>query len=351
MDAIAGLLDGPRARRAFLLRCTMDPPWAVHIRDEAPLSLVAVLRGRACFVVDGGEPCLLDHGDVAILLGPDHYLFADDPGTAPQAIIHPDQRCTTPDGQEIPQMRSFGMRRWGNAADGATEVLTGTYNAEGEVSRRLLDALPPRLVLRRDEWQTPVLGLLAAEMLRDEVGQDAVLDRLLDLLLIDAVRTYFARTELAAPGWYRAQRDPGGRPGRAAAAGKPGRGLDHRRAGQPDPGVPGHPGPALRRGRRPAADGVPHRVAADAGGRPHPGPGRDRRLGGPRRRLQLSVRAQRRVQAGSRRQPAPASHGGAVESLAGGSGSHERSGDGRSEAGRPNPRPAAWRPSATACSR
>jgi len=208
MDPIAGLLDGPRARRAFLLRCTMDPPWALHIRDEAPLTLVAVLRGDACFVVDGGEPSRLGRGDVAILLGPDHYLFADDPSTPPQAIIYPDQRCTTPDGQEIPPMRSFGVRRWGNAADGVTEVLTGTYNAEGEVSRRLLDALPPRLVLRRDDWQTPVLGLLAAEMLRDDVGQDAVLDRLLDLLLIDAVRAYFSRAELAAPGWYRAQRDP-----------------------------------------------------------------------------------------------------------------------------------------------
>ena len=53
MDAIAGLLDGPRARRAFLLRCTMDPPWALHIRDEAPLSLVAMLRGRACFAFGG----------------------------------------------------------------------------------------------------------------------------------------------------------------------------------------------------------------------------------------------------------------------------------------------------------
>ena len=70
MDAIAGLLDGPRARRAFLLRCTLDPPWALHIRDEAPLSLVAMLRGRACFVLDGHEPEWLDRGDVAILLGP-----------------------------------------------------------------------------------------------------------------------------------------------------------------------------------------------------------------------------------------------------------------------------------------
>jgi len=208
MDAIAGLLDGPRARRAFLLRCTMDPPWALHIRDEAPLSLVAMLRGSACYVISGNEPRWLDPGDVAILLGPDHYLFADDPSTPPQAIIHPGQRCTTPDGREIPQMRSFGVRRWGNAPDGATEIITGTYNFEGEVSRRLLDALPAQLVLRHDEWQTPVLGLLAVEMLRDQAGQDAVLDRLLDLLLIDAVRTFLAREEQAAPGWYRAASDP-----------------------------------------------------------------------------------------------------------------------------------------------
>jgi AraC-like DNA-binding protein len=208
MDVIAGLLDGPRARRAFLLRCTMDPPWALRVEDEAPLSVVAMLRGRACFAVDGKPPEWLAGGDVALLRGPDHYLFADDPATPPQAIIHPGQRCTTPDGQDVPQMRSFGVRRWGNASDGATEILTGTYNLESEVSRRLLDALPPQLVLRADEWQTPVLGLLADEIPRGDVGQDAVLDRLLDLLLIHAVRAYFARGASQAPGWFRAQDDP-----------------------------------------------------------------------------------------------------------------------------------------------
>jgi AraC-like DNA-binding protein len=208
VDVIAGLLDGPRARRAFLLRCTMDPPWALRVEDEAPLSVVAMLRGRACFAVDGKPPTWLAGGDVALLRGPDHYLFADDPATPPQAIIHPGQRCTTPDGQDVPQMRSFGVRRWGNTSDGATEILTGTYNLESEVSRRLLDALPPQLVLRGDEWQTPVLGLLADEIPRGDVGQDAVLDRLLDLLLIHAVRAYFARGASQAPGWFRAQDDP-----------------------------------------------------------------------------------------------------------------------------------------------
>jgi hypothetical protein len=35
-------------------------------------------------------------------------------------------------------------------------------------------------VLRADEWQTPLVGLLADEIMHDEIGQDAVLARLLD---------------------------------------------------------------------------------------------------------------------------------------------------------------------------
>jgi Cupin len=226
VDAIAGLLDGPRARRAFLLRCTLDPPWAIRIEDEAPLSVVAMLRGRAWFVPDHGEPITVGAGDVALVRGPDHYLFCDEPATPPQAIIHPDQRCTTPDGEELGQMRAFGVRRWGNSPHGSTEILTGTYNLEGEVSRRLLGALPPRLVLRADEWQTPLLGLLADEMLHDEIGQDAVLDRLLDLLLVAAVRAHFTRTAADAPGW-RPER-PGRQPSAATDAGRSGRGVDAR---------------------------------------------------------------------------------------------------------------------------
>ena len=55
MDAVAGLLDGPRARGAFLLRSTMDPPWSLRIQDEAPLTLVAVVRGVAWIVPDDGR--------------------------------------------------------------------------------------------------------------------------------------------------------------------------------------------------------------------------------------------------------------------------------------------------------
>jgi AraC-like DNA-binding protein len=209
MDAVAGLLDGPRARGAFLLRSTMDPPWSLRIEDEAPLTLIAVVRGEAWIVPDGDADAVrLAGGDVAIVRGPDPYTVADDPATAPQALILPGQRCTTPDGQEVKQMMDLGVRTWGNAADGATVMLTGTYQLDGEVSRRLLRALPTLLVLPDDAWDSPLVALMADEIVKDDPGQEAVLDRLLDLLLIAVLRAWFARPEADAPAWYRAYGDP-----------------------------------------------------------------------------------------------------------------------------------------------
>src|SRR5918999_171462 len=97
MDSVAGLLDGPRARDAFLLRVIMDPPWSIRIRDEAPLTLVAIVRGDAYAIPDRGDMVRLRPGAVAIMRGPDHYTLADDPATEPQVVVHPEQRCETPD--------------------------------------------------------------------------------------------------------------------------------------------------------------------------------------------------------------------------------------------------------------
>jgi AraC-like DNA-binding protein len=208
VDAVAGLLDGPRARGAFLLRSILDPPWSLRIEDEAPLTLVAVVRGEAWILPDSGTPALLGPGDVGIVRGPDHYTVADDPGTAPRAVIHPGQRCTTPDGEELVLMRDLGVRTWGTSSRGSTVLLTGTYQLRGEVSRRLLRALPTLLALPEDDLGSPLVRLLADEIVKDEPGQEAVLDRLLDLLLIAVLRAWFARPEADAPAWYRAYGDP-----------------------------------------------------------------------------------------------------------------------------------------------
>jgi AraC-like DNA-binding protein len=202
MDHLAALLDGPRARNAFLLRSILDPPWSIRIQDRAPLTLVALVRGTAWVMPPAGDHVRLEPGDVAIVRGPEPYVIADRPDTEPQIVIHPGERCTTLDGQSLYQAMDLGVRTWGNNPDGETMMITGTYMMEGEISKRLLDALPTLLVQPGE----PLIPLLGAEVVKDEPGQVAVLDRLLDLLLISTLRSWFATHE--APAWYRAQGDP-----------------------------------------------------------------------------------------------------------------------------------------------
>ncbi|WP_182876220.1 AraC family transcriptional regulator [Microbispora sp. H10670] len=208
MDALADLLDGPRARGAFLLRATLSPPWSVRIRDEAPLCLVAMLRDQAWITPDGDRTVRVGPGDVAVVRGPGHYTVADDPATPPQVVIHPGQVCTTPDGRSLSAEMDLGTRGWGNDPDGSAVMLVGAYQARGAVTRRLLAALPTLLVLPGDSWDGSLVTLLGREIGRDEPGQEVVLDRLLDLLLIAVLRAWFSRPDARAPGWYRAHGDP-----------------------------------------------------------------------------------------------------------------------------------------------
>jgi AraC-like DNA-binding protein len=208
MDALAALLDGPRARHPFLLRCELEAPWSVRIEDEAPLTVMAVIRGTAWLRPDDADPEPMGPGDVAILRGPDPYTVADRPDTEPQVVIGPGQVCSAVPGVAAPAASFLGVRTWGNRAGGSTMLLTGTYASAGEVSRPLLDALPPRVVLARDDWDCPLVDLLADEVVKDDPGEEAVLNRLLDLLLIAGLRSWFARPAAGAPRWFVAQADP-----------------------------------------------------------------------------------------------------------------------------------------------
>ncbi|GII27739.1 AraC family transcriptional regulator [Planotetraspora mira] len=208
MDAFAGLLDGPRARGAFLIRSILDPPWSLRVEDRAPLTLVAMVRGTAWVVPDRGETVRLRPGEIALMRGPDPYTVSDDPATPVQAVIRPGGCTTSPAGEDLCDSMNLGVRTWGTAPDGAAMMLTGTYQVGGEVGGRLLSALPASLALPAGAAGASLIPLLCDEIVKDDPGQEVILDRLLDLLLVAVLRAWFARPEANAPAWYQAQGDP-----------------------------------------------------------------------------------------------------------------------------------------------
>ncbi|MFD6877825.1 MULTISPECIES: AraC family transcriptional regulator [unclassified Streptomyces] len=210
MDTLTGLLEGPKARGAYLQKSVFNPPWSLRVEDRAPLSVMTPVRGTAWLLPDGGEPVLVGPGDVAVVRGPVPYTVADAPGTPVQVTVGPDQRCSTGDGEDVTDTMALGVRTWGaRAVDaGSVVLLSGTYQAPSEIGRRLLGALPTVLVRPAGTADATLITLLAAEVSRDEPGQEIVLDRLLDLLLIGVLRAWLAAPGSGAPAWYRAQGDP-----------------------------------------------------------------------------------------------------------------------------------------------
>ena len=199
MDVLADLLTRARARGAVFAHSTLRGDWGLEFGDEQPLSLHAVLEGELHVETDGEAPVRLLQGDLLLVRSPSPYRFVHRPGAAaiPVADV-----ADAMDG-----------RRYESPGDGpATVVVCGAYSFDGSICDSLLAAIPRLLPLRGVSSTEPsvrvALGLLAEELQREAPGQPAVLDRLLDLLLVYTLRAWFAREDAEAPAWYGALDDP-----------------------------------------------------------------------------------------------------------------------------------------------
>ena len=207
VDPLTHLLSGPRAQRAFALRVVMDPPWSIDVRDRAPLTLLAMLTGDASFVTGQVRVCL-NPGDIAIVRGPAPYRLADDPNREGLVVIHPGQVCTTQDGEQVSISMTQGVRTWGNPPTGSTTMLIGTYESDAQIGAVVAAALPPVAVIPAGGVDEALLRLLRDEISIDAPGQGGTVDRLLDVVLVHALRSWARDHPESATGWLAAGSDP-----------------------------------------------------------------------------------------------------------------------------------------------
>ncbi|KOX23254.1 AraC family transcriptional regulator [Saccharothrix sp. NRRL B-16348] len=205
IDALNDLLRGLRAQRAEVCRSVASPPWALAFTETTPFTLVAAVRGDTWLLAEDGTQVLLRPGSLGLIRGPQRFVLADDPSMPPQLEVT-ESDCA----ESLIGTRTYGFTgAWAGAgaADGEALVVVAGYSVDGGVAARLLNALPATFVVTCDDEHCPTVDVLAAEVAKDQPGQDIVLERLLDLLLVYALREWFDRPEAKTPAWYRALGD------------------------------------------------------------------------------------------------------------------------------------------------
>lgn len=185
MDPYDELLRGVRTDDVRFRRVALAPPWTLPLTADASLTLCAPVSGEGWLTGPGdvASPRRVAANDALVLRGPGPFRLTDRP-------------------------RSGGDRA-GAGAPEPTVLLVGTYRVWGQVSRRLLGLLPPALLVPGEDDCSPLLDLLDTRLATAAPEPDAVLDRLLDWLLVCTLRDWFAQPEAAtdSPRFLRALGD------------------------------------------------------------------------------------------------------------------------------------------------
>lgn len=189
MDLLEDFLAQPHARDAFLLRVVMGRPWSLSVEDEAPLSVVAALRGGAWIAADGSSPRRFETGEVLVVRSPTTYtLSSEQDRSGVGARIGTGQTCSGPDGRDLSDELRAGVRTWGNDPQGEDQLLVGTYRHHSELGRLMLQSLPAWFLVSAPAPE--LVTLLNRETAHDGLAQSSVLDRLLDVLLVTTLRAW-----------------------------------------------------------------------------------------------------------------------------------------------------------------
>jgi AraC-like DNA-binding protein len=155
--------------------------WAVRYADFGHPSFCVVLSGACRLAVDGAAPLTLEQGDFVLLPATPGFTLS---GFEPAVPVHVDPKQVA---------SSAGELRHGTRGGPPDVRLLGGYFAFDSPDAALLVSLLPAVMHVRGVPRLPVLVQLVADEARARrPGRDLALSRLVELLLIEALR--------AAPG-------------------------------------------------------------------------------------------------------------------------------------------------------
>lgn len=182
VDPLAEVIALLRPRAVFSKVVSGAGGWAVRYAEFGQPSFCAVLEGECVLAVEGQAAVTLRSGDFVLMPAtPGFTLSAVEVGSAAPVLRDPRHKPPVPEGEQ-------GLRH--GTLDGPADMrMLGGYFEFDSPDAALLVSLLPALLLVRETAALPTLvQLVRQECLAALPGRDLVLGRLVEVLLIEALR-------------------------------------------------------------------------------------------------------------------------------------------------------------------
>ncbi len=203
-QGLADLLRGIRMDGIFYCPSFLTEPWGVSLPPMPDcIWFHVVTSGGGTLVAGDDEPIEFRAGDLVLVPhGTGHRAWGTEPAATPNVLDLPHDTLT----------EQYGVLRHGGGGE-PTDLVCGGVRFDHPAARTLLDALPPVIHLRGDrvprrDWLHQTLELIEDETRAARPGSDAIVSRLCDIIVMQAIRTWLDTDPQARTGWLGALRDP-----------------------------------------------------------------------------------------------------------------------------------------------
>lgn len=177
-DPLTEIITLLQPRTVYAKRISGAGRWAVRYSRFDQPSFAAVLEGRCILAIDGQRPLTIEAGDFVLLPATPAFTMS---GFQPARPEHFDPKTMAASAVEV----RHGTR--GGRPD--VRLLGGYFAFDSPDNALLVSLLPALFHVRGVERLTTLVRLVAEESSDQRAGRELVLSRLVEVLLIEALRS------------------------------------------------------------------------------------------------------------------------------------------------------------------
>jgi len=226
-DTLSDVLRAIRLRGGVFFYVEGTDPWVVETpcsskivpaimpEVEHLMPFHGVARGSCWASLVDGEPIRLNEGDLVLFPQGDHHVMSSTPGLRAK-VVDPDlyfakRPPQLPFTLSLTENGMIPASRF-DSSGGRLKVVCGFLGCDARPFNPLLASMPrvmrlPGLAAEGSSWVANFLHSMVEESTRKRPGGEAVLERMSEMLFVEALRCYIETLPAGETGWLAGVRD------------------------------------------------------------------------------------------------------------------------------------------------